>query len=281
MRRALGFSKTYNFVLFVLLVGPLMAFTVALFRYVDVDGYFCVTADEFGECYYDFMRLALKIHLITVMPASFLVCFQFVPIIRRKFPSFHRANGYLIFALSVAASVGGVMSGRHAFGGEVGTHVLAGVLFLSFMGSTVMGMVKIRRRRVEEHRVWMLRAWVYASSIITMRLLTFTIAGIISSLPGSFYSARQCGQIDYLMGRNATLAELPGCQAFYLGETEKYVLVRADLNGSMATAIAAFGISFAPAGFLAFIIHAFGIEAYLSLTTLNETGRSRGVLSKK
>lgn len=98
-----------------------------------------------------------------------------------------------------------------------------------------------------------------------MRVITVIIAAIISSLPAEYYSARQCGQIDYLLGRNDTLAEFPDCTAFYLGDKQKYVLVRADLGGSAATAMAAFGIAFAPAGLLAFILHALCVEIYVSL----------------
>jgi len=98
-----------------------------------------------------------------------------------------------------------------------------------------------------------------------MRILTFAIAGLITVLPGQYYGARLCGQIDYLVGKNETLAEFPECQAFYSGlEPEKYILIRADLNGSKATAVSAFGISFAPAGFLSFILHSAGVEIYVS-----------------
>lgn len=98
-----------------------------------------------------------------------------------------------------------------------------------------------------------------------MRILTFAIAMVITALPGQYYGARLCGQIDYLVGKNETLAEFPECQVFYSGlEPEKYVLIRADLNGSMATAMAAFGISFAPAGFLSFTLHSAAVEIYVS-----------------
>lgn len=165
MRRALGFSKGYNLALFIALGGTLMAFTLSQFSYVDVEGSFCVSGDQVGECYYDFMKLALKIHLKTVMPASVLVCFQFIPAIRRRCPVLHGVNGYLVFILSVVSSVGGVMSSWHAFGGEVGTHLLAGVLFIAFVGSMIMGIYNIRMGQVQKHRNWMLRGWAYVSRV--------------------------------------------------------------------------------------------------------------------
>jgi len=163
LRQAFGFSQGYNFGLFAILVGILMTFTLSQFSYVDVDGSFCVSGDEFGECYFDFMRLALKIHLRTIFPASFLVCFQFVPVVRRKFRTFHRVNGYVVLALSLVGAVGGFMSSRHAFGGEVGSHALSIVYFGSFAGSMIMGVINIWKRRIELHRAWMIRGWVYVS----------------------------------------------------------------------------------------------------------------------
>ena len=96
-----------------------------------------------------------------------------------------------------------------------------------------------------------------------MRLIMFIMVNIIS---GSevFYSSRQCGQIDYMLGRNQTLAQYPDCEAYYSGaDSSKHVQVLADLRTSAATAAAAFGVSFGPSAWLALVLHAVGIEIYV------------------
>lgn len=44
--RPLGFSKGYNFPLFVILVGALMGFTLARFSYLNIGGHFAQVPPE-------------------------------------------------------------------------------------------------------------------------------------------------------------------------------------------------------------------------------------------
>lgn len=67
------------------------------------------------------------------------------------------------------------------------------------------------------------------------------------------------------------LALYPGCESFYNGtNVDQYVLTKADQNGSNPVEIGtALGISFGTAMWLAFAIHAFGVEIYVSRPSLN------------
>lgn len=60
----------------------------------------------------------------------FLMCFQFVPIIRHKARMFHRINGYVIITLAILGNAGVLMIARRAFGGEIPTQVVFGVLVI-------------------------------------------------------------------------------------------------------------------------------------------------------
>ncbi|SPN99695.1 uncharacterized protein DNG_02546 [Cephalotrichum gorgonifer] len=274
----IGFSKGYNFVLFFIFAGALMGFTLARLQYLDYYGIFCGDPG-IGECYFStrgLMEKGLIMHLAAVLPASFLVVFQFVPAIRHKYILVHRVNGYVVLLLSVVSTVGGIMSARNAFGGALEVQLAVGFIGILFVGCLALGYVNIKRLQLEQHRAWMLRGWFYAASIITLRFIQITMATIISSI-GGYWAVRQCAQVNYTLGEERTRAEY-GCEDFFSGKDPlQHVLVEANMSGGSAmTAGAALGLSFGPAIWLAFSLHAIGIEVYLRLTPV-EHERLRNV----
>ncbi|KAK2787585.1 hypothetical protein FQN53_005035 [Emmonsiellopsis sp. PD_33] len=276
----LGFSKGYNFILFFILAGALMGFTLARLQYLDYYGIFC-GSPGIGECYFftkGIEEIGLLMHLATILPAGFLVCFQFVPAIRHKAIMVHRINGYLILALSAVSTVGAWMAARHAFGGSLETQMGIGLVGILFVVCMTLGYINIKRLQLEQHRAWMMRGWVYASCIITLRLIMSIMATIIAGK--DYYTAKQCAQVDYTIGKNQTLTNYPDCDVFYSGEDlNKHVLVQALMGGKGTTAITvgtALGLSFGPAMWLAFAMHAIGVEVYLHLTPF-EAERLRNV----
>lgn len=283
----IGFSKGYNFVLFFIFVGALMGFSLARMQYLSVWGRFCNFQPGMpsgagpGECYFfqqGHERVGIAIHLVTVIPASFLVCFQFVPAIRHKAILFHRINGYAIVVLSLVSTVGAFMVLRHSFGGRVETQTGLGLAGLMFIASLALAYYNIKRLQIEQHRAWMLRAWFYAGSIITLRLI-MAISSIIISSQGQYFDARSCAQLDFILrGRNRTLTAFPDCAVFYSGQdVNKFVAVPANLGGgSSATAASALGSTFGSAAWLALALHAIGVEVYLRLTPA-EAERLRNV----
>lgn len=164
----IGFSKGYNFILFFIFAGALMGFVLARFMYLDHYGNFCRTPG-IGECYWytrGISEIGIRMHLAAILPAGFLVCFQFVPAIRHKALLVHRVNGYVILILSVVSTVGAFMTTRHAFGGGMEIQLGAGVCGIAFMVSMVLAYVNIKRLQIEQHRAWMLRGWFYVSLIV-------------------------------------------------------------------------------------------------------------------
>ena len=165
----IGFAKGYNFVLWFILVGALLGFTLARFQYVDFYGRFCTPGGDGGaapgECF-DFLRIrrytiGMILHLVTILPGSLLACLQFVPVIRHKAVMFHRINGYAVLLLSLVSMAGVYMVLPASFGGSIETRAVGGALGISFIVSLVLAYINIKRMQIEQHRAWMLRAWVY------------------------------------------------------------------------------------------------------------------------
>lgn len=100
-------------------------------------------------------------HLCTIIPAGFLVLFQFVPAIRHKVILFHRINGYIIIILILLSNSGALMIARIAFGGTFSTQVGVGFLVIATTVSVFFAWLNIKRLQIDQHRKWMLRAWFY------------------------------------------------------------------------------------------------------------------------
>ncbi|KLU85797.1 hypothetical protein MAPG_04817 [Magnaporthiopsis poae ATCC 64411] len=207
-------------------------------------------------------------HLTTVLPASFLACFQFVPAIRRRWPATHKANGYAVLLLSVLGAASGFMVARRAFGGTLATQTGVGVFGHRVFDSRCRWPTPtVRRLQMEQHRAWMLRAWFYAGSIVTARLVMFLAAYVVSAI-GGYYMAEPCAKVASLVagGRDEMLARYPECAAFYSGvNLDQHALVTASMTlGRTESVGAAIDLNFGAAMWLALALHAAGIEIYVS-----------------
>jgi hypothetical protein len=163
----IGFSKGYNFVLFFIFGGALVGFSLARLQYLALDRS-CSSGDTRPlDCYYytegSVDRVGILMHLAGILPAALLACLQFVPVIRRTFVLFHRINGYLIITLSLVATAGALMLGRHSAGGGLDTQTVVGAVSLAFVVSLALAIYNVKRLQIEQHRAWMLRAWFYVS----------------------------------------------------------------------------------------------------------------------
>lgn len=171
--RPLGFRKGYNFALFFHLVGGLMGFTLARLMFIGVDNVFCGPGFSStnralpGECFYfrpgTLDRIGIIMHLACILPASFLVCFQFVPAIRHKLILFHRINGYIVIFLSLLGTIGVFLMLRHTMGGAPSVQAASGLLSIIFISSLTLAYINIKKMQIEQHRAWMLRSWAYVS----------------------------------------------------------------------------------------------------------------------
>ena len=228
-------------------------------------------------------KAGLLLHLGTILPAGLLVIFQFIPIIRYKLLVLHRINGYVIVLLLLASNAGALIVARHAFGGTINTQIWVGVLVIATTFGATMAYINIKRLQIEEHRAWMIRTWVYAASIVTLRLIMIITTLSITNLTGKkpdgdavYHHTMPCSQILYMIRQNipggpammALQKQYPGC--FQPNTTTflpaEVVAVRADFNGNKPQIAASMDLTFGAAGWLALLLHAIGVEIYLRLT---------------
>ncbi|KAK3073657.1 hypothetical protein LTR53_004563 [Teratosphaeriaceae sp. CCFEE 6253] len=263
----LGFKKGYNFTLYFIFTGALLGFCLAKLSILDIDGYWKKTGPP-GEYFWysqTFYKAMLILHLACILPAGILVIFQFAPVIRHKLIIFHRVNGYAILLLLLLSNIGACAIGRRAFGGSLATQMFVGVLALGTTISSVLAYTNIKRLQIDQHRAWMLRTWFYAGSIITLRLIMIVMAGIISKTGQYFdyYHIMRCEKIIFTAG-----LEVANTYAACAANPNGLAIVRANLSQAqnVVEAAAALEVCFAAAGWLAFIMHAVGVEVYLQLT---------------
>lgn len=105
----------------------------------------------------------MRIHLYCILPASLLVCLQFVPVIRHKAILFHRLNGYAVILLSLVSSAGTIIIAKHAFGGEFATQTWTGTLVILTTIGYIMAWINIKLLQIDQHRAWMMRTWTWVS----------------------------------------------------------------------------------------------------------------------
>ncbi|KAL2169047.1 hypothetical protein VTG60DRAFT_6546 [Thermothelomyces hinnuleus] len=277
----IGFSKGYNFVLFFIFAGAFTGFTLARLQYLAIDRS-CESkgADQPLGCYYytrgSIDRIGIILHLATILPGSLLVILQFVPIIRRSFVLFHRINGYLIIILSLVSTAGAIMLARNSVGGRTEVQTSIGVLSIAFVVCLALAWYNIKRLQIEQHRAWMLRAWFYAGSIVTVRPILFLMALITSN--DDYFVPMPCAKVASLISKKEQiLQDYPACESYFThGDTSTNVLVPATMAGNGSNRMASFSHNFGAALWLALALHAVGVEIYLRLTPA-EANRLRNV----
>ncbi|XEU97453.1 hypothetical protein FSHL1_002739 [Fusarium sambucinum] len=267
----IGFAKGYNFILWFIFSGALFGFALARMMFLDFYGIYCNPENKGesaapGECFSykskNIYKIGIKLHLYTIMPAALLAVFQFVPFIRYKVILFHRTNGYIILLLSIASTAGAIMIAPISFGGSMAIRGWVGTASIMFIGSLILGLWNIKALQLEQHRAWMLRAWFYAGSIVTLRMIMIISATIMSKTP-SFRQPMQCEKVSSFYDDNADLLDkYPTCS-----DLNAWVAVQGDMDGQGAEEIAtALSLGFSVGVWIALAIHAIGVEVYLHLT---------------
>jgi hypothetical protein len=122
-----------------------------------------------------------------------------------------------------------------------------------------------------------------AACIITERLIQLCVISIISVI-NSYYSTLLCYKLVYLYGdKTPVMGRYPECSTYFDGSNSQ---ANAAVHAQSITpqgreeVAGAFDMSFAMALGLAFVMHAFGVEIYLQLTS-REHNRLRQVSYEK
>ncbi|KAK5092427.1 hypothetical protein LTR70_005538 [Exophiala xenobiotica] len=302
----IGFHKGYNFPLFIIGVGGLMGFVLSRMFYFDFYGTFSRKAAP-GEFYYyrgGHNRVGILLHLAGVLPGGFLACLQFVPIIRYKALLFHRLNGYAAIVLLLCGNAGAFMIARHSMGGDISLQLWVGVIGTMITIALVLAYVNIKRLQIDQHRAWMLRAWTWAASIVSLRLVLLAAMHVVTVYGYTFYAAIRCAEIHYMYQHvgvpdiaNPTGQIYPQCAMSMALDPSTGIMVPTGESTNPATNTATFvsvvnlgpgpenaaafvRTLFPMSGWLAIVIHALVVEIYLGLTPA-ESYRLRNVSYEK
>lgn len=159
-----------------------------------------------------------------------------------------------------------------AAGGSPSTQVALGLLGAMTTVSVVLAYINIKRLQIDQHRAWMIRTWVYAGSIISLRLVQMAANTYIAQhQQGQWYDLQTCGNIWKqwtLYGApagagNPTPYLYPQCTA---PNSSELVIVKANVNGiGPEAATASFHNTFGMSLWLCLAIHAIVVEIYLNL----------------
>lgn len=131
--------------------------------------------------------IAFAIHVfssILVLLAGFT---QFSPVIRKKFPKIHKRMGWL-YAIVVVMLSGpsGLLIGIYANGG-LSSRIAFCLLAILWIAFTIIAVLKIFKKQVFLHRVWMIRSFALALSAITLRAWKFLLVAVFHPKPMDVY----------------------------------------------------------------------------------------------
>ncbi len=257
-------------------------FTLARLSYINIAGTakssFANSAAP-GEWYWyktGIYRIGITLHLGAILPAGFLMVWQFVPVIRHKLLIFHRINGYVITLLVFVANAGALMISRRAFGGTLETQAGIGLLVIISTTSMCLAYYNIKRLQIDQHRAWMLRAMFYLGSIITLRII-LNISALIITMLKSYNVAMSCDEITFIYGSSNPVKHFyPQCSSSNSTVDDLVVVHASSGSGRPEQIAASLDMSFGMALWLAMFMHLVGVEAYLALTP-RESNRLRQV----
>lgn len=116
-------------------------------------------------------RPTFYIHVISGMLVILVGPFQFLKSFQNKFLNWHKLGGkiYAYSILLLAAPTGLIMA-FYAEGGVWST-VAFSIMSILWFVTTLMAVIKIKQRKIEEHKMWMMRSYALSFAAVTLRLL--------------------------------------------------------------------------------------------------------------
>lgn len=111
----------------------------------------------------------LIVHAISASLALLLGPWPFLSGLRKRKPQIHRRVGWAYTVSLLIAALSAVWIAPHAAGGHVSTAGFLGLAF-GWLVTTSMGVGAIRRRRIPQHRRWMIRSYALTAAAITLRI---------------------------------------------------------------------------------------------------------------
>ena len=116
-------------------------------------------------------RTSFYFHIISAMIIIVIGPIQFIKSFRNRYLNLHRLFGkiYAYGILLFAAPSGLIM----AFFAEGGTPSAIAFIIMSLLWftTTIMAIVTVRQKKINEHRKWMMRSYALSFAAVTLRLL--------------------------------------------------------------------------------------------------------------
>ncbi|KAL1915131.1 uncharacterized protein VTP21DRAFT_7612 [Calcarisporiella thermophila] len=242
----LGFDSLLTASLWFVFAGAFMGFALARMEYYDPMVVW--SRGIFGPKPLDrssLMVIGMQLHLAGALPAAVLAFFQFIPAIRKRCISYHRWAGRAWFLFMTLGLVGAGILVRYGYAFTINTQAVNVVAGTAVVFSMIMGYINIRRKRIQRHREWMLRAMVLASSILSVRVIIAIVFPMLDSIHESgaqkFYEALRCEDLpDSACPKGVSAIAVP-------------------VTGSLT------GVTFAgSASFIAMILHGIAVEVWIA-----------------
>lgn len=253
---------------------------IARVPYIFPDGFkLNLTREEYFHYSIPLNKALLFVHIAAVLPAGLLAVLQFVPRIRYRSISYHRIAGRTINALLIISMMCAWGIARVSFGGDLSIQLGLYVLGFTILSSMFAGWAAIRRLQIGEHRKWMIRAWGYQMSVVTLRLI-MALAMAFVGLTGGYYTTMSCAEVAHSLNDPDLFArEYPQCLPNWSGKPVTHVSIEAGLDSDLALA-AGTQVTFGMSIWVGLWIHAIGVEYYL-FKTKDESERLHEVSTKR
>ena len=142
--------------------------------------------DEFTTIQYFLTPIPIVLHIVAGIFFNLLGPFQFAPVLRQRWPRWHRLSGRVWIIAGVLVGLSGLWMNQFfpAYGGFLKYSGIA-LSSIGVIGSLGIALRAILNRDVPRHRVWMMRGFAIGLGPATQRLFilpVFFIHGSVSDL---------------------------------------------------------------------------------------------------
>ncbi len=132
-------------------------------------------------------RVAFFTHVFSALFVLLAGYTQFSPAIRRKYPKVHRQLGWLYAIVTVfLAGPSGFIIGIYANGG-LSSQIAFCLLAILWIVFTIVAILRIIKRQIASHRIWMIRSFALALSAITLRAWKYILVALFHPKPMDVY----------------------------------------------------------------------------------------------
>ncbi len=115
-------------------------------------------------------------HILTAVPYCLLGAFQFLPSVIKMYPKWHRLAGRLLVGAGIISALSGLwMTHYCSFPDELQGDLLYCVRIIVGFAMTayiLLGLAAVLKKRIVQHRAWMIRAYALGQGAGTQVLIT-------------------------------------------------------------------------------------------------------------